>query len=596
MPPSPPPTPRTATFLGIGRPRAPTGSEAEPLLDEPGPSRARSVSLAQSIASVASFVSAASSTGLSVSRNHSRTPSLTRPKSPRTDLDPQEEDELDSDDDPRASLAFSDLEEDLDWDGDWDEAGSDEPLMRRRRRDDAPGERALWELVPALVLAHPLALFPALAAIPHDFLPAGVALFVPLLCVLALLSACAHIVIVYLGWYLNVHTFEDVFAKCAGERFGPYGLQVGRAFVMFATMGASVGWLGTLYGLFEPLARTYLPSGVLQTRLFWLLVASATMIPALVPSRSFRTLRPALFALALMLPIVAFIAIGRTVEVRKLIDEADDVKRALSVRGLNAGSAGSGLTSLAMFFTPHLQSLSVHTTLQRNSRQRFFIPCFATTLALVLISLPFALVPYYLLPPAPTGLAQLPDDDGWTNAARVLMAALVLGSTTSWLLRGRDCILTALDVDRGESIKAGRWVGLGMWAAVVAIAALGGVVADKVELLGVMATLAVGWLLPSLFFIITFHVRSPLSIIFPRDAPPPPPEGPITIAGASNVHVRTASLDDPATDVLLARKEHQLQKRRLGRRLWQDMVVYVGILPVGCVTLAWSVGSFLGLW
>lgn len=359
-----------------------------------------------------------------------------------------------------------------------------------------------------------------------------------------------------------------------------------------------------LFGLFEPLARTYLPAGVLQERVFWVVVASAAMIPALVPSRTFRSLRWAPFFLAALLPIVAFTAIGRTVEVRKLMDEAGgEAKRALVARGLNAGSAGSGLSelsffsanpaTLAMFFTPHLQSLSVHTTLQRNSSQRFFIPCFATTLALVLLGLPFALVPYYLLPPASTGLAQLPPDDGWTNVARVLMAIIVLGSTTSWLLRGRDCVLAALDVDRGESIKAGRWVGLSMWAAVVAIAALGGVVADKVELLGVMATLAVGWLLPSLFFIITFHVRSPLSIIFPRGAPPPPEE---PLAGPSNGHMRTASLDDPATDVLLARKERQLQKRRLGRRLWQDMVVYVGILPVGCVTLVWSVGSFLGLW
>ncbi|KLT38999.1 hypothetical protein CC85DRAFT_209668 [Cutaneotrichosporon oleaginosum] len=457
----------------------------------------------------------------------------------------------------------------------------------------SPLAQTLIQLIPPLVLAHPLALFPALAAIPHDFLPAGVALFVPLLCVLALLSACAHIVIVYLGWYLKVRTFEDVFAACAGERLGPYGLQVGRAFVMVATMGASVGWLGTLFGLLEPLARTYLPAGVLQARVFWVLAASVTMIPALVPSRTFRSLRRAPYVLATLLPIVAFIAIGRTVEIRKLMDEAAH-KPELSARGLNAGSAGSGLTSLAMFFTPHLQSLSVHTTLQRNSRQQFFIPCFATTLALVLISLPFALVPYYLLPPASTGLAQLPPDDGWTNAARVLMAALVLGSTTSWLLRGRDCILTALDVDRGESIKAGRWVGLGMWVAVVAIAALGGIVADKVELLGVIATLAVGWLLPSLFFIITFHVRSPLSIIFPRDVPPPSLEEPR--ASPSNGHIRTVSLDNPATDVLLARKERQLQKRRLGRRLWQDMVVYVGILPVGCVTLVWSVGSFLSLW
>lgn len=253
-----------------------------------------------------------------------------------------------------------------------------------------------------------------------------------------------------------------------------------------------------------------------------------------------------------------------------------------------------------MFFTPHLQTLSVHTTLQRNTRQRFFIPCFATTLFLVVVGLPFALVPYYLLPPAATGLAQLPPDDGWTNAARVLMATLVLGSTTSWLLRGRDCVLVALDVDRGERIKAGRWVGLGMWVVVVALACIGGIVADKVELLGVMATLAVGWLLPSLFFIITFHVRSPLAIIFPRDGPPPPTEDePLARSlrpALSNGHVRTASLDDPATDVLLARKERQLQKRRLGRRLWQDMVVYLGILPVGCVTLVWSVGSFLSIW
>ncbi|GMK58416.1 hypothetical protein CspeluHIS016_0504480 [Cutaneotrichosporon spelunceum] len=595
MPPSPPITPRSATFLGLGRPRPPATPEAEPLLDEPpGPSRSRSVSLAHSIASVASFVSAASSTGLNVVKNHSRSPSLTRPKSPRTPIQLQEQDELESDEDDRESLAFLELDEDLEWDDEWDDAGSDEPLVRRRRRgDETPGERALWELVAPLVLAHSLALFPALAAIPHDFLPAGVALFVPLLCIIALLSACAHVVIVYLGWYLQVRTFEDVFATCAGERLGPYALQVGRAFVMVASMGASVGWLGTLFGLFEPVANTYLPAGVLQARVFWVIIASATMIPALIPSRTFRSLRRAPFFLAILLPVVAFIAIGRTAEVRKLMDEAASVKRGLRVRGLDAGSAGSGLTSLTMFFSPHLQSLSVHTTLQRNSRQRFYIPCFVTSLSLVLISLPFALVLYYLLPAAPTGLAQLPADDGWTNFARVLMAVLVLGSTTTWLLRGRDCILNALDVDRGESIKAGRYVGLGMWAVVVAFAALGGIVAEKIELLGVIATLAVGWLLPSVFFIITFHVRSPLAIIFPRNVPPPTPIEPV--AGPSNGHIRTASLDDPATDELLARKEHQLQKRRLGRRLWQDMVVYLGILPVGCVTIVWSVGSFLGL-
>lgn len=271
MPISPPPTPRSAHFLGLGRgpaPRVPgTGeSDRDALLAEDrgeGPSRARSVSLAQSIASITSFVSAASSSGFSASRGHSRSTSAAatpgRPKSPAARSD-RSMSPADSDSDPRNSLVFSDLEEDLDYEDDEDDAGSDEPLFRRsstrrRKYDDEPGDSSLWEvsadasvtanaqLIPPLILAHPLALFPALAAIPHDFLPAGVALFIPLLCVIAVLSSCAHIVIVYLAWYLKVRTFEDVFAACAGERFGPYALGVGRAFVMVATMGASVGWL-----------------------------------------------------------------------------------------------------------------------------------------------------------------------------------------------------------------------------------------------------------------------------------------------------------------------------------------------------------------
>lgn len=49
-------------------------------------------------------------------------------------------------------------------------------------------------------------------------------------------------------------------------------------------------------------------------------------------------------------------------------------------------------------------------------------------------------------------------------------------------------------------------------------------------------------------------------------------------------------------DVLLARKERQLQKRRLERRLWQDLIVYIGILPVGSMGLLWTFGALVGLW
>jgi len=98
-----------------------------------------------------------------------------------------------------------------------------EPLVggrrrrRRRRRFDEDVEQkemSLFEvscvrhgslgadgqLVPPLILAHPLPLLPMLAMLPYNFLPAGVVFFIPIICVLTALSSCAHIVIVYLSW------------------------------------------------------------------------------------------------------------------------------------------------------------------------------------------------------------------------------------------------------------------------------------------------------------------------------------------------------------------------------------------------------------
>lgn len=227
---------------------------------------------------------------------------------------------------------------------------------------------------------------------------------------------------------------------------------------------------------------------------------------------------PVLFAM--LLPLVTFIVIGRSVEVKKAADEsgqtivtaaaaaaatvkataepagsvAGHIRRGL--RGLSPKTAGSGLTTLTMFFTPHLQTLHIHSSLKRVKRQQFAIPILASGILILVLSLPFALVPYYLLPPAPTAFDQLPRDDGWTNFARVLMCIIVLASISSWLLRGRDSILVALDVDNTDKYRAGKFVGAGIWAIVVAFACLGGVVANKIEVLGVIATIAIGWFLP----------------------------------------------------------------------------------------------------
>nr|XP_031859917.1 uncharacterized protein CI109_004766 [Kwoniella shandongensis]KAA5526989.1 hypothetical protein CI109_004766 [Kwoniella shandongensis] len=507
---------------------------------------------------------------------------------------------LDDDDEPD--------EEDMILDD--EEAELDEPLVRNRagrRRtrwngDEEKQEKTLLELIPPLVLAHPLPLLPLLALLPYNFLPAGVVFFVPLLCILAILSACAHIVIVYLAWYLKVPSFEDVFATVTGK-YGKYGLWAGRAAVVIGVVGMLVSWLETLHPLLQPMIELYAPnSSFLSSRVFWTLLTSTPLLPSLLPSRMTRSLRRSPFVIALLLPVVAFLVIGRTVEIKKAseipspIGEDNDVpeiaseilghltKRRFGLAG--GSSAGAGLTTLTIFFTPHLNTLPIHASLARAKRASFPMPCLIGSASILILSLPLALVPYYLLPPldpqalptpsptTPSGVfARLPADDGWVNLARILMCCVALGSSNMWILRGRDTILKSMGVERGERQKAGKWVGLGLWVVVVALACLGGWVAEKIELLGVLATIAVGWFLPSLFFIVTFHVRSPLSIIFPsREALPDPDANPSPLPRRG--HSRIDSLNDPSTDVLLARKERQLQKRRLGRRLWQDLIVY----------------------
>ena len=151
--------------------------------------------------------------------------------------------------------------------------------------------------------------------------------------------------------------------------------------------------------------------------------------------------------------------------------------------------------TLTTFLSPHLNTLPIYSTLSRNARARFALPCLVSSGLLLAMALPFALVPYYLLPELPAAtpttragvFARLPDD-GWVDLARVLQCVVGLGSANAWVIRGRDCI--------AGGAEGMRWVGLGLWVVVVGLACLGGVIADKVETLGVIATLALGWFLP----------------------------------------------------------------------------------------------------
>jgi len=117
------------------------------------------------------------------------------------------------------------------------------------------------------------------------------------------------------------------------------------------------------------MVKKYLPAGWLESRITWTILSGLFLTPIVIPSRTLRTLRVAPQVIALLLPIVAFIVIGRTVEITKAAAESghavvsaaasasaaaaasaeatDMAKREITKRGLRGvvtGSAGSGLS------------------------------------------------------------------------------------------------------------------------------------------------------------------------------------------------------------------------------------------------------------
>jgi hypothetical protein len=67
------------------------------------------------------------------------------------------------------------------------------------------------------------------------------------------------------------------------------------------------------------------------------------------------------------------------------------------------------------------------------------------------------------------------------------------------------------------------------------------------------------------------------STSFPPSVPPMPPS-------------------DPTIETLLQRKERALQRRRLGRRIFWDVGVWLGLSPVSVGGIVWMVGRLVGRW
>ena len=316
--------------------------------------------------------------------------------------------------------------------------------------------------------------------------------------------------------------------------------------------------------------------------------------------------------------MVVFTVIGRTVETSALEQSSPYVPEQPLARygpfGMESLSSGTALgecwmvsrmhttlnrshdiVTIILFNTPHVQTLPIHGSLVRTSRTWFPLPCLIAAGTLLVMVLPYSLVPYYLfnLHEEGVGLSragifaimQRPEVDGALNFARLCMIALTLTTANQWVGQARAVGLRALGVEREGRAKAQRWLGFAAWIIILAVACIGGWVADQLEIIGGICILAIGWLVPAILFVKNFYISSPLAIVFPSSS----------LGAQASVATRNIDERSSSVDILLARKERELQKRRTGRRLWQDLIVFIGILPIGLFTIVWLVLLFLGV-
>lgn len=116
---------------------------------------------------------------------------------------------------------------------------------------------------------------------------------------------------------------------------------------------------------------------------------------------------------------------------------------------------------------------------------------------------------------------------------------------------------------------------------------------------------------PAALHIIIHNLKKPIEIVMP---PTTPTISRYSQASSSTSHYATSSRVDPEhttllrssptttaasesrNDELLQRKERTLQRRRLGKRIGWDLGVWVLLVPVVGVGVAWGGGRVAGRW
>ncbi|ORY59013.1 hypothetical protein BCR35DRAFT_309333 [Leucosporidium creatinivorum] len=258
-------------------------------------------------------------------------------------------------------------------------------------------------------------------------------------------------------------------------------------------------------------------------------------------------------------------------------------------------------TSLA----PGEEPTSSSSTATEGRRNQWPLACAMGVFGATIIQLGWGLVGYLGLPNGGRegnllASPSLPRGDGWLILVRCLILLAVVaqieGNLSSAYVRMGKAIELVVGKSSGgegearerrrssyvrvaggqdaEGAKQGwdwrsGFARVAVWSIVVALSVLvcswgesGEGLVSVAEVGGAVLSSLTGFLVPSLFFIALFHLRRPRSIF-----------------------ISDPSLPAFASDTLLLRKEREVQRRLSGRRIWQDVLVFGGLLPFGTVTL-----------
>lgn len=387
-------------------------------------------------------------------------------------------------------------------------------------------------------------LSPSLLALPYVVKLLGPTLFIPLLVIIAFLSAAAHVVLLYLGRYLGVRRYEDLVAKALGG--SRKTVLVVRVLLVGTAWSSLVLYLCMMADVLAPLGQAFVPTAaVLGSPAFWAAIGAFFVLPLLLPRQlnSPTVLRASLASVACFIALVIVLLVKTVALSRGEISAPSppsDPSFPLPARRtdfgtLLGGTAGptssvwGGMSLLTFILTSHLSTLPNHLLLGARKPQYHHIhdgsiatqflysastyqrtlahalaPLFATALLL-----PLALVPYFLLDDVSGNLLEgfRKDDRGlvWAHFAAF---GLALTSAPTLVLPAREAASRVVKTfivgsnggrRRGESDKQFWALTMGIWVSALGVAALGGRTAEVVGLGAVLGSLAFGFLIPCTF-------------------------------------------------------------------------------------------------